>query len=208
MKKLKSFATVPLLAASVSLCYSAAALSVLPVRTVYENQAQGLEGSIIELLVAPGYGANINVAPTGAVVKRAWLDDPTRIAISFDGSLCPTGVDQSGEQQSGQGACANAGATVIHLKQIKRIDFPNLLSSDSGTLLSLVADGPDGRKLYQFRVIPTDKEASYTTVTIRPESDRPTPLIFNSPAPQQTPSPAPSSVYENLDNSKEAPVIP
>jgi hypothetical protein len=159
-------------------------------------------------MVSPGYGANINVAPTGVTIKRAWLDDPTRLTISFDGSLCPSGaggkIQQSQQQQVD---CTNAGAVIVHLKQIRRVNFPNLLSSDSGTLLSLVADGSDGRKLYQFRVIPTEQEAPYTTVMIKPETERKQPLIFTSPAPSAVPqSPSPEAPGTPLNNS--APVIP
>lgn len=64
---------------------SALALSA---RTVSIEEAQGTSGSIITLEVAPGYGLNINLIPTGEVVKKAWIDDPSRITLSFDGNLC------------------------------------------------------------------------------------------------------------------------
>lgn len=101
---------------------SALALSA---RTIFAEQAQGTNGTIVTLEVSPGYGLNINLIPTGEVVKKAWIDDPSRIALSFDGNLCQW---KSEQQQS----CSNEGATVVHLRQIQPIQFQNLPRSRSG----------------------------------------------------------------------------
>lgn len=142
------------------------------VRTIFVTQAQGTNGSITTLEVAPGHGLNINLIPTQEVVKKAWIDDPSRITLSFDGNLC----QPSNEQQE----CTNEGASVVHLRQIKPIDFPHLPRSSSGsTLLTLVTQGVEGRRLYQFKVVPIAKEAKYTTITITPNPEKLAPLVSN-----------------------------
>ncbi len=146
---------------------SALALSA---RTVSIEDAQGISGSIITLEVAPGYGLNINLIPTGEVVKKAWIDDPSRITISFDGNLCQGGTEQ---QQ-----CNNEGATVIHLRQIQPIAFPSLpRSAGGGTLLTLITEGNQGRKIYQFKVMPVSGTPKYTVLNVSSESPANTPLL-------------------------------
>lgn len=148
--------------------------NALSARTISAEQAQGTAGSIVTLEVAPGYGLNINLIPTGEVVKKAWLDDPSRIVLSFDGNLC---------QQTSDSECNNEGATVIHLRQIKPIDFPNLpRSPGGGTLLTLITEGgSEGRKIYQFKVVPTSGQPKYTVLSISPEVEQPTQVIPPAP---------------------------
>ena len=147
--------------------YSVLALSA---RTVSIEEAQGVSGSIITLEVAPGYGLNINLIPTGEIVKKAWIDDPSRITLSFDGNLCQGGTEQ---QQ-----CNNEGATVIHLRQIQPIAFPSLpRSAGGGTLLTLITEGNQGRKIYQFKVMPVSGTPKYTVLNVSSESPANTPLL-------------------------------
>lgn len=58
------------------------------VRNVSSDQAQGITGEAISVDVAPGVGLNISFIQTGEFVKKAWIDDPSRITLSFDGTLC------------------------------------------------------------------------------------------------------------------------
>lgn len=147
-----------------NLAFSISSAGAFSVKTIFAATASGTNGAIETLEVAPGVGLNINLIPTGEVVKKAWIDDPSKIALGFDGDLC---VSQHTNQQR---ECTNSnGATVVHLRQIKLINFPALTRSTSGvTLLTLVAEGATGRKLYQFKVVPTNSEPKYTTVTITP----------------------------------------
>ena len=147
--------------------YSVLALSA---RTVSIEEAQGISGSIITLEVAPGYGLNINLIPTGEIVKKAWIDDPSRITLSFDGNLCQGGTEQ---QQ-----CNNEGATVIHLRQIQPIAFPSLpRSAGGGTLLTLITEGSQGRKIYQFKVMPVSGAPKYTLLNVSSENPANTLLL-------------------------------
>ena len=146
--------------------YGALALSA---RTVSIEEAQGINGSVITLEVAPGYGLNINLIPTGEIVKKAWIDDPSRITLSFDGNLCQGATDQQ---------CNNEGATVIHLRQIQPIAFPHLpRSPGGGTLLTLITEGSQGRKIYQFKVMPVSGAPKYTVLNVNAENPTNTPLL-------------------------------
>ena len=177
-----------------SLLFPSSPVLALGIRTVFSSEAQGTNGSIISLKVYPGYGLNLNFIPTGEVIKKAWIDDPGRIALSFDGCL---------SSHSGQ-SCTSSGATVVHLRQIKPINFPHLPSSPSGgTLLTLIAEGTNGRKLYQFRILPASGEPEYTALTIRPDSERPQPVLPNRPL---HPLPAPVLGKDGANAEVESPV--
>ncbi len=176
-----------------SLLFPSSPALALGIRTVFASEAMGANGSIISLKVYPGYGLNLNFIPTGEVIKKAWIDDPGRIALSFDGCL---------SSHSGQN-CTSSGATVVHLRQIKPINFPHLPSSPSGgTLLTLIAEGTNGRKLYQFRILPASGEPEYTALTIIPDSERPQPLLPTRPL---HPLPAPVLGKDGANGKVESP---
>ena len=143
-------------------------------QSVFASQAQGTNGSTVKLEVSPGHGLNINFIPTGEIIRKAWIDDPSQIALSFDGDLCQWSGNQ--EQQ-----CTNTGASVIHLRQIKPIKFPNLPRSANGsTLLTVITNGAQGPKLYYFQIEPASASSKpqYTALNIKPDSEDPT-LIAN-----------------------------
>lgn len=159
---------------SLSITFVPYDVMALSARTVSIEDAQGISGKIITLEVAPGYGLNINLIPTGEIVKKAWIDDPSRITLSFDGHLC-----QGATQQ-----CNNEGATVIHLRQIKPIQFPDLpRSAGGGTLLTLITEGSQGRKIYQFKVMPISGIPKYTVLNVSSENPYNTPLLPRRNAP-------------------------
>ena len=135
-------------------------LANAPVRTISNRQAQG-NNTIATITVWEGSGINLNFIPTGEIIKKVWLDDPSRITLDFDGSMCDGSVNSSG--------CNQSGATVIHLRRIKPLNFPNLPQSSS-TLLSVITEGKEGRKLYQFRVNYGSGFPEYYTVQINPEN--------------------------------------
>jgi hypothetical protein len=135
-----------------------------PVRSIFASQAEGKSGQLTTIVLWPGYGTNLNLIPTGEVVKKAWLDDPSRVAIDFDGCL----GQSAGASNGGGEGC---GATVIHLRQITGVNFPGLMtSSNASTLLTLIADGSQGKKLYQFKVMMGQGAPQYNTLTIQPDS--------------------------------------
>lgn len=187
-----------LAALSLTLCLSfpssAGASSVL---TIFAATANGTNGAIVTLEVAPGLGLNLNLISTGEVVKKAWIDDPSRITLSFDGNLCQPMSDNQSASCSDE-----AGATVVHLRQIKPINFPALPRSKTGiTLLTLVAEGATGRKLYQFKVAPIAGEPKYTTVTIVPNPEKLTPV---APIGLLSPTPTAADSNTKVDNSQQS----
>lgn len=160
-----------LLVLSVSLTFPALASA----RTVYKEQVASTSNRMTQIKVWPGYGLNINFIPTGEVIKKVWLDDPSRITLTSDGQLCKQGTGQE---------CTNQGATVIHLKQIKEIEFPNIPQSRTGaTLLTVITQGESGRNLYQFKVKPAFGEPEYATVDVKPLPPTESPLDSTTPAP-------------------------
>jgi hypothetical protein len=144
--------------------FVAQAAQANPVRSIFASQAEGKSGQLTTVVLWPGYGTNLNLIPTGEVVKKAWLDDPSRVAIDFDGCL---GQSAGASNGTGEGC----GATVIHLRQITGVNFPGLMtSSNASTLLTLIADGSQGKKLYQFKVMMGQGTPQYNTITIQPDS--------------------------------------
>ncbi|MBE9035197.1 hypothetical protein [aff. Roholtiella sp. LEGE 12411] len=170
-------------------------------RTVY---SQDVDANLIELKVWKGYGLTINFMSTGEVIKQVWIGDPTRFAFTSNGNLCPKGSDEPD--------CAGGKATVIFLRQINPIKFPALTSSRNGSTQITVLTN---LKQYQFKIKPATGEPSYTSLAIKPDSDKPEPLLIanppRSPQPQTTPqesstvsTPKPLAVVYN-NNSKLTP---
>lgn len=138
-----------------------------PVQKVLSSEAQGLNDTLRTITVWAGAGANLNFIPTGEIIKKVWLDDPSQIVLDFDGSMCT----QSGER--GEDNCSNSAATVVHLRRIHAIKFPDLPQTAS-TLLSVITQAPGGeRKLYQFRIAYGLGKPQYHTVAIYPDSQIP-----------------------------------
>lgn len=162
-------------------------------RTIFAATASGTNGAIVILEVSPGLGLNINLIPTGEIVKKAWIDDPSQITLSFDGEMC---TPSNNEQQ--QECTSSNGATVVHLRQIKPIKFSALPRNRTGlTLLTLVAEGASGRKLYQFKVAPISGEAKYTTLTIAPNPEKLTPIVEQIPTSHTLPNPNTAPIRVN-----------
>ena len=135
-----------------------------PVERISTTRAQGLSGELPTITVWSGAGANLNLIPTGEIIKKAWLDDPSQIGLDSDEPLCVLSAS------SDDGDCANSAAQIIHLKRIHQIKFPNLPRTAS-TLLSVVTENKQGdRALYQFRIAYGKGNPEYHTVTIYPDT--------------------------------------
>ncbi|MCG9890604.1 MAG: hypothetical protein MH252_05985 [Thermosynechococcaceae cyanobacterium MS004] len=114
--------------------------------SVTNAQAQG-RNKLTSVKVWPGYGLNLSFIETGESIIKAWLDDPSRLAMDLDGK---DGV-----------------AAVVHLRRIK-IDqsLPLMTSQDGATLLTVITESERGRKLYQIRVIAADGAPDYYAVNV------------------------------------------
>lgn len=156
-----------------------------PVERISASRAQGLSGELPTITVWSGAGANLNLIPTGEIIKKAWLDDPSQVGLDSDEPLCVLSAS------SDDGDCANSAAQIIHLKRIHQIKFPNLPRTAS-TLLSVVTENKQGdRALYQFRVAYGKGNPEYHTVTIYPDTAPTNPqsrTSFASPSSPQQPS--------------------
>lgn len=107
------------------------------------------------IAVWQGAGTNISFIETGEVIQKAWLDDPSRITLDFDGQL--------GKE-----------AMVVHLRRIKSINFEQLPSTPT-TLLTLITQTDQGqRRRYQFRVSYGKGTRQYYGITIKPDVIQPT----------------------------------
>lgn len=196
----------------ISLVYIwAGRVSALPIREVYSQDAQGISGLNIELKVNAGYGLTIDFIPTSEKILQVWIADPSHFAFTsnsgciqklesrrsntyhnqpaFDHEYPTTPTNQpntrladySGDNASNQ-ECSHEGATVLFLRQIKPINFPNITSSkDGSTELTVITKGDDGQqKQYQFRLIPASGKPAYTSLVIKPDLEKPTPLLLRN----------------------------
>ncbi|MBD6620626.1 hypothetical protein FNW02_33870 [Komarekiella sp. 'clone 1'] len=146
---------------------SAIKVSAMPARVVY---SQDIDSNSVELKIAKGYGLTVDFIATGETIKQVWIGDPSRFTFTSNGNLCSKGDDQN---------CEGSKATVLFIRQIKPISFPNMTnSSDGSTQITVITNGNDGQKQYQFKLTPAMGQPSYTSLVIKPDSERPAPLLL------------------------------
>jgi len=121
------------------------------VQKISQSQAQGLVGRGATVTVWLCSGTNIDFTQTGETIQRAWLDDAHAIALDFDAPL-----DGRGD------------ASIVHLKRVTGIRFPNLPEARS-TLLTIVTRSPYGKKTYLFDVRYGSGTPKYATLAIMPD---------------------------------------
>ena len=147
-------------------------------RSVFEGDVnQG-----IDLKVWPGYGLTINLLPTHAIIKQAWLGHPGRFLLSSNGSLCPQSFTSQGQ------SCKNVGASVLFLRLIdpKASNIPDLPSSiDGSTQVTLIVQKANGdEQELQFGLLPAQGKPEYTSLRIYPDSEKPKPILPLAPIKQ------------------------
>lgn len=124
------------------------------VRTVPVSQARG-DRQIVTIDLYPGHGTTLNFRSTGEMIRRAWLDDLSKVTLSFDDASCSVSETEN--------ECA---AQVIHLRRINPLEFPNLPTTET-TLLTVLTDGG----LYLFRLaFPEAGSPHYYSLEIQPDS--------------------------------------
>lgn len=161
MKKLLCVATI---VTSITLINTSLPAKATSTRTVY---AEDIESTDISLKIWRGYGLTINFQGTGETIKQVWLGDMTRFSITSNGNLC----------SKNQSDCEGSPATVLFLRQIKPIQFPNMTSSaDGATQITILTD----QKQYQFKLIAASGQPQYTSLMIKPQSEKPLPLPLAS----------------------------
>lgn len=110
------------------------------------------------LEIGAGASLTLNWIATGEVIQKVWLDDPSQIGMDFNSS-CTTPATP----------CTASGATVIHLRQIAPVAFPQLLKSDRGTTLKVITQTGTQQRLYQFRLVLSRAMPQYVTVELMPD---------------------------------------
>ncbi|MBD2503902.1 hypothetical protein [Anabaena azotica] len=186
-------------------------LALPAARNVSSQDAQATTGRGIDLKVWQGYGLTISFIPVGETIKQVWLGDPSRFALSSNGSLCQQGSNN-------QETCGVGGATVLFIRQIKPISFPSLTNSKDGstviTILTSSGEG-QGQKHYQFKLTPATGNPQYTSLIIHPSDSKPRTILVDSPIrnvpklaqvrtqekPSNNENPQPTSEPEKLNNS-------
>ena len=129
------------------------------IESTFSSRAQGLNGDIPTIKVWPGAGVNLNFIPTGEKISKVWLDDPSKVTIDFDSPLC-----------SGDSCEPGVGATVIHLRRIQGVKFPNLMQGKNTLLSVITQDGQGQRKLNQFRLVMASGSPEYSAFQIYPDT--------------------------------------
>ncbi len=135
------------------------------VRSLFSCQAQGLEGVIPTIDISYQQGTNLNFIPSGEIIKKVWLNDPSQVTIDFDGPVCM----QFGQKpNTTTGDCKNSAANVIQLRRIPKLKIPGLPKT-SNTLLTVITEGQGRNKLYTFRVLYGENAPNYHTLAIIPD---------------------------------------
>jgi hypothetical protein len=141
------------------------------VKQISQDIATGNSSKQIpEIKLSPGYGVNISFIKTGEIVEKVWLDNPAIASLDVDGCLTGLSRESSGRNNSSPDIsrqCEQSGATVIHLRQINKLKLPQLPSTNT-SLLTVIAKGKSGRKVYLFRVVIGDKVPNYHTIEVIP----------------------------------------
>ena len=126
-------------------------------RTISNRSARG-DHAPVTVEVHPGHGVTLNFRPVGAIVRRAWLDDPSQVTLDFDDTRCAA--------VAAPGECA---ATVIHLRRIQPLVFPSLPATAT-TTLTVVTDSD----LYTFQLaFPNSGAPAYSILAIQPDTPSP-----------------------------------
>lgn len=126
------------------------------------SSARGEMDAPVSIGLVPGQGVNISVIPTGEIIKRVWLDNPSFATVDVDG--CLEGLSHRN--------CDRPGARVVHLRRIEPINFPGLPEAED-SLLTLVTQSANGdSNVYVFRLYPSQSN-SHPVVKI--ELDSPSP---------------------------------
>jgi hypothetical protein len=135
-------------------CNSASGLAIKEVSTIEAQNS-------LDLKVYAGYGLSISFQKTQEIITQIWLADPSRIVFSTNAKDCSKADDSS----------CSGNANVIFIRQIKLINFPNLMTSiDGGTQLIVLTSGKEGQKQYLFRILPLSGTPEYTSVVLSPSN--------------------------------------
>lgn len=115
----------------------------------------------IDLKIWEAHGVNLSFITVGETIRKVWLDDPAQFVLNVDGCLENLSAD----------SCTESGASVLHIRRIKPINFPGLprTPSGSGAHLTVITEAVNGqRKIYSFRLLTGSGQPEYSTIEITP----------------------------------------
>lgn len=115
------------------------------------------ESAPVTIPLSPGHGVNISFIPTGEMIEKVWLDDPSWVVLDVDGCL----------QNLTRGECASATSSVLHLRRIERLDIQGLPIAKTSQL-TVVTRSPKtlARRVNVFRLTRGDASPEYHTVEV------------------------------------------
>ena len=122
---------------------------------VKANQVSGETAQLQTVKVWPGHGVSISFYRTREIIKKIWLDDPSRFVFDVDGCL------------EGLGRCSlNSGAGLIHIRQIELVKIPGLPEAAYGSEMTVITESGSQRKTYHFRIVPGNGTPEYSELEI------------------------------------------
>ncbi len=149
------------LGGTILFCAGHAVANNAVLRSIFSCQAQGLGGAIPTIKVWFKQGTNLSFIPAGETIRKVWLDDPSQVTLDFDGPMCL----QFGQTNANNSNCDNSAANVIHLRRIKQLNIPGLPRTNK-TLLTVVTEKGNQKKLYAFRVLYGSGNPEYNTLAV------------------------------------------
>lgn len=120
------------------------------------------ESTPVTISLSPGHGVNISFIPTGEVIEKVWLDDPSWVVLDVDGCL----------QNLTQGECTSPSSSVLHLRQIERLNIQGIPKAQTSQL-TVVTRSPKtlARRVNVFRLTKSDASPRYHTVEVVQKSN-------------------------------------
>lgn len=141
--KLKSTKKSLLIAGIMSVFHLTPAVYADMVQTIPSHNGTTKQLSPINIPLASGSGVSLNFAPSGEIIQKMWLDNPSFVVIDADG--CLSGLPASG------GNCQGNNASLIYLRRINDLPIQGLPKTNQ-SLLTVVTKGNSGTNLYLFRI--------------------------------------------------------
>lgn len=123
---------------------------------VAASQVSGETAQLQTVKVWDGHGISISFYRTREIIKKIWLDDPSKFVFDVDGCL------------EGLGRCSgnSTGAGLIHIRQIEKVKIPGLPSARYGAHMTVITESGSQRKVYHFRVVSGSGTPQYSQIEI------------------------------------------
>ena len=145
--------------------------SVVQAQTaIHRVSAQTVRGThdtgLFEVKLSETVPVNLSFSQTGEVIEQLWLNDPSRVAVSFFGCLASATFGTSpctGGQQ---------GTQILHLSQLRHpLDFDENLTTRGDPILTLVTSGSSGYTIYQIKLkLGGESTPPYATIEVLPSA--------------------------------------